>query len=666
MKINKMMVGLLFLMQSFNILLIEPVQRIEVISHPFSHENVREIRQEPKQVIVSEELHRQQIETAKLNHQELNKEFYAKKQAAELHQQPLPESDKNFAPSMFSNKKSIDFDQQVKEQSGLTSATQAEDGWQLFNEHDFRWNTAEKENKPAEDLSKQAKIKGRAERIIDFKDLAQQQSLKIKQQAQEPKIQESIEKESIKLDQRNIMQAEFDLSKNVLERAAEKKINLDSAYETFYVKTKNNFLKKYFTSKDSPEQAQKSVATANEINERARNLPMTGRQIIVDVWADVKLKESNTNLSKVKKAYAQAKRVLSLQEKVEYKTRVTEKIIKSSLDSIFGVDKYSADSNVKLSDSARNELNKEIEQHQNILFSKSYTDAQRQQAIAMIKDLAINKVTSGIAKFTTTIELDGTYRSEVSSEGITSQSVFDPAGKAVSRTFSVLDDKHQEIKFETKFDPTQKKVVTKMFDVQGNSTELTANGAQLVDQWRASHVATIVAKSTLKAILYGIKMTPYVAYWALTTPHNIKSICTMLAIEISKTSVLTVAKAGSLAVGFGYQEPVMSTLSNRIGASLSGSNRGWMSAEPDRVFRKGSKISNWLNKIQGKPEPNEAINPDEEYYTCMTLVRDTVGHIRPQENAYLYGPISFDPLGFNSLAPRKTTSNAAANKTQAL
>ena len=351
-----------------------------------------------------------------------------------------------------------------------------------------------------------------------------------------------------------------------------------------------------------------------------------------------------------------------MKEKVDYQTSVTDKIIKSSLDTIFGVDKYSSDSNAILSKDVLKELQNNIKTNQTILFNldgENYSDAHRQQAIANIKDLVMNKVTSGIAKFTTTIESNGIYRSKIFSEGITSQSVFDPAGKAVSRIFSVLDDKHQEIKFETKFDPTQNKVVTRMFDAQGNPTELTANGGQIVEQWQASHLACIVAKSTLKAILYGVKMTPYVAYWALTTPHNIKSICTMLAIEISKTSIFTVVKAASLAAGFEYQEPVMSTLSNRIGASLSGSNRGWMSAEPDRVFTRGSKISNWLNQVQGKPE--EVMNPDEEYYTCMTLVRDTVGHLRPQENAYLYGPVSFDPLGSNSLAPRKTASKATVN-----
>ncbi len=574
---------------------------------------------------------------------------------------------------------------QAKQQPSVKVDMPDDSGWQNFDENDLRWS----QEIPQVDsmaLNKQLelpKLSGsniaagqqanpRAQRIIAFKKELQQKPLKKDQD-----IDESVQEPSIQVGQKKIIQLEFDFSKNLLEKVIEQKINLNPTHQTFYTKTRNNFIKKYMASKDSPEQTQADLANANEMNDRAVNLPTKGRQIIVDVWADLQLQESNSKLSQVKKGYSKGKKYVSnklrtliskkpidtveMTETDVFQKEITNKIIKLRLDTVFGVDKYSSDSNGILSAEARNDLDAEITKYQNVLFNrdgKNYSEVQRKQAIANISDAVINKVTSGIAKFQTTMESDGTYSSEMSSDGLTSQTVFDPTGKAKSRTLSVLDENNKMMRFATSRNPKTGKVETAVFDEEnspildkeGKPTVLTANGANQVEQWQASHLACVLAKSTLKAVLYGIKMTPYVAYWALTTPHDIKSIVIMLSIEISKTSIFTVVKAGSLAAGFEYQDPVVSSLTNRIGAALSGSNRGWMSAERGRIFKRGSETSNWLRKMQG--EDPESMNPDEEYYTCLSLVDDMVGHLRPQENAYLYGAMSFDPFGSNSLAPK--------------
>jgi hypothetical protein len=510
----------------------------------------------------------------------------------------------------------------------------------------------------AKDISTLQKINPRTQRIIDFKSKVQEQSLKKDQQAQEV-----IQDPSIEIRQKDISEVEFNVFKKLLEGSEEyAKLQgiLDKDYQTFYSKK--------FASRDSNNQAIKDLASANEMNERARNLNLASRKIIVDVWADVQLEESNSKLTQAKKAYSKGKKYVSNKirtliskdslEKVQkteseiFQTNVTEKILKSRLDSIFGVDKYSADSNVKLSDTAQKELDAEIKPYQDVLFNrenKIYSEQDRMQAIANISDAVINKVTKRIAEFTTIVAENGTCTSTIATEGLTSQTEIDPTGTPKSRTLSVLDEQNQEIIFRTARNETTGKVETTMFDRQGNSKILTAGDAKQVEQWQASQLACIVAKSTLKAVLYGIKMTPYVAYWALTTPHNIKSIVIMLAIEISKTSILIAVKAGSLPF-YSYQDPVVSSLTNRIGVALSGSNRGWMSAERGRIFKRGSETSNWLRKMQGE-EP-ESMNPDEEYYTCLSLVDDMVGHLRPQENAYLYGPVGFDLFGSNKLAPK--------------
>ena len=659
MKLNKILLVSIFLSHYCSIMSMEQARQPKMTSRPLGREKVLS--------------HPLMKEPGKVSQAGIESQDFIDPQPNDSNQNPVASSFTKQVPI----RRQVDLGRQAqaKQQDGVPVDPRDDAGWQLFDENDFRWNKnktepvdlmtvkkqLELQNSSVENITaEQPNLSPRAQRITAFKKQVQQKPLK-----QDQDIEEPIQEQSIQVGQKKIIQAEFDLSKNVLEKVIEQQLNLDPTHQTFYTKTRNNFYKKYIASKDSPEQTQIDLANANEMNDRARNLPSAGRQIIVDVWADIKLQESTSRWSTVKKGYAQVKRTLALKTKkqteAEYQDAVTEKIIQSGVDSIFGVHKYSADSNAKLSPEALSDLNTEIKKNQNILFKrdgKSYSEVQRQQAIANIKDLGINKVTSGIAKFKTIIESDGTYNSEISSDGLTSQTVFDPAGKAKSRTLSVLNEENRMIKFKTEFDVTQNKVLTKVLnkedqpilDKEGNPTVLTPNGANQVDQWQASHLACVVAKSTLKAVLYGIKMTPYVAYWALTTPHNIKSIVIMLGIEVSKTSVFTVVKAASLGAGFKYSDPVVSSLTNRVGTFLSGSNRGWMSAERGRVFKRGSDTSNWINKMRGKEE--ETMNPDEEYYTCLSLVDDMGGQLRPQENAYLYGPMSFDPFGSNSLASR--------------
>jgi hypothetical protein len=312
----------------------------------------------------------------------------------------------------------------------------------------------------------------------------------------------------------------------------------------------------------------------------------------------------------------------------QQKQTVVEKTMQSTIDNVFGVNQLSGKSIYSLTPEAQQELMPEFK----LIIEKLFDPAQklpkyqRLQLIANMSDAIMNKMAAEVdgdsgpvATFTTEFFPDGQYATTISNEaGVKATTVIDRSGKVTQKTFTITDP---ETKSSTKFDMTFRdpqnptkmlsspQVTMSLPNSQLNAqTPLSIDDAAAVELVCDQFKAETNVKTVIKALLWTGKQ---VVMCAIPLPTTIVNCLIITAIAP------VVIKGGSMMVGYKFSDPVVRTALMASIELTMGNKRGLLSADPNRVFSKGtigSKIANSFTTGNISESFKEKRDPSEQYF----------------------------------------------------
>ncbi len=298
---------------------------------------------------------------------------------------------------------------------------------------------------------------------------------------------------------------------------------------------------------------------------------------------------------------------------------IAETLIQSQIDNVFGVNQLSGKSIYTLTPAAHQELTKQFQPEIEKLFDATspLTKQQQLQSIAKMSDTIMNKLATDIdgsnpiATFSTTFENDGSYKTTITNNaGISSTITIDPKNNITRKTLTVNDENNQPtIVFTTTIE--QGKTITFLDDQTGNTKKLTGQDASFVDIASEQLRSMANIRSIIKATLWTGKQ---IVLCAIPMPA---SMATCLAITAISPIII---KGGSLAMGYKFSDPVVRTTIMSAMELTMGNKRGLLSADPNRVFSKGtigSKIANSFTTGNITQSFAEQRDPNEQYYHTL-------------------------------------------------
>jgi hypothetical protein len=298
-----------------------------------------------------------------------------------------------------------------------------------------------------------------------------------------------------------------------------------------------------------------------------------------------------------------------------------EDLIAAQLKNSLGSDSMSGESLFKFDDATQKELIDAMKQDQEYakLFDKSspLTPLAKMQLIARMTDIVMNKIGEpDIASFKTEYDAQGDYTSTISSKDPSKPSLsstINNDGKTISRTFSFVQQDGKNVLCSTFIDSQTGKSMTKMKITQPDgsfdSHELTPDEAKIAEQSTLAYKAKVFFKCSMKATLW----------WGKQVAINVvgmKVPIPMADQTIAGVVVTAVIKPVSMLLGYKFTDPtVRATLSTMVEVSC-GDRRAILSADPTRVFSRGTIASKMLSG-----DWKEQKDQTEEYYT---LINDAV------------------------------------------
>ena len=302
-----------------------------------------------------------------------------------------------------------------------------------------------------------------------------------------------------------------------------------------------------------------------------------------------------------------------------HKQNIVKTLIQSQVDNVFGVNQLSGQSIYKLTPEAQAKLEEDFTTQIDTLFdpSKTLQTHEKLQIIANMSDAIMNKLATDVdgsnpvARFTTTFLADGTYKTRISNNaGITSEITIDASNNTTNKILTINDKKNNPtIVFTTTIANGTTK--TMLDDETGITKTLMAQDASFVDIAHDQLRAMANSRSMIKATLWAGKQ---IVICLIPMPASIATCLTIAAISP------IVIKGGSLAMGYKFSDPVVRTALMTTMELTMGNKRGLLSADPNRVFSKGtigSKIANSFTTGKISESFAEQRDPNEEYYHSL-------------------------------------------------
>jgi hypothetical protein len=310
------------------------------------------------------------------------------------------------------------------------------------------------------------------------------------------------------------------------------------------------------------------------------------------------------------------------------KESITQKTIQSQIDNVFGVNSLSGKSIYSLTPEAQQELSVKFAEKIDRLLdtNQSLPRHEKLQLIADMSDMIMNKMATDIdgssgpiATFRTEFLSNGSYRTTISNQsGVSAITLIDRSNNITSKQFIV-----KEAKSTTTFDMIGKNVtLNKLYDLgnQPENTTLSINDATAVELVYDQFKAMTNVKTMIKGLFWTSKQVVMCAIPLPTTMVNSLLIAAISPIVI---------KGGSMMVGYKFSDPVVRTALMASIELTMGNKRGLLSADPNRVFSKGtigSKIANSFTTGNISESFKEKRDPSEEYFHTIddALIDSTI------------------------------------------
>jgi len=363
----------------------------------------------------------------------------------------------------------------------------------------------------------------------------------------------------------------------------------------------------------------------NKINARNQSLPYASRRTVQDM------------LKYIRKGNTKRTTLLSPKDPAQGKSDCMDTLIDAQLGNVFGRDSGSNEVVIKLTTNAQTNVKSEITADINkefigkndknnaidvLLIDKPTAEQALLQAkiITRMSDMLMNKISEsqGIkAKFTTNFEDSGQYTSSLKHEGVTTTTTIDEKGNISEQVITIDKDPNDSssttITFTSKY--TNDKRITKKSSDGTNDTTESDLDTQIVDDYVRT---TVTTKQIIKAILYSSKqIAPNFVSLVHIIPHT-----NIVSLIIASTGIMGMKIFSMTTLGHKTSDPSARSGVNRIMDNTLSDRRGWMSADPNRVFRKGTFWSNLCDKMAGKDGAKET-DPEENYYTWIDSIEET-------------------------------------------
>jgi len=362
----------------------------------------------------------------------------------------------------------------------------------------------------------------------------------------------------------------------------------------------------------------------NKINARNQRLPYASRRTVQDMLKYIR--NGNT------------KRTIFLSAKTteQGKSDCMDTLIDAQLGNVFGRDSGSNEVVIKLKTDAQKKVKEEITDAINkefswgtdgngaidvLLIDKPTPEQALLQAkiITRMSDILMNKISEsqGInAKFETTFDDNGQYTSSLEHEGVTTTTKIDERGNISEQVIKIDEDPKDNTPTTITFTSTYtngKRLTTKSVDGTNNTTESDFDTQTADDYVRT----TVITKQIIKAILYSSKqIAPNFVSLVHIIPHT-----NIVSLIIASTGIMGMKIFSMTILGHKTLDPSARSGVNRIMDNTLSDRRGWMSADPNRVFRKGTFWSNLCDKMAGKDGTKDT-DPEENYYTWIEAIEE--------------------------------------------
>ncbi|MGZ6255072.1 MAG: hypothetical protein ACXWL5_03735 [Candidatus Chromulinivorax sp.] len=294
-------------------------------------------------------------------------------------------------------------------------------------------------------------------------------------------------------------------------------------------------------------------------------------------------------------------------------------LINEHLDATFGKDTMSGQSLFSFDPINQKELIDAIKNDSEFtaLFSKEsnkLSSVQKMNVLARMTDMVMNKIGQpDIATFESKIDDNGNYTSTITSTDSLQPSLTTTVnvnGKVVSRIFSYQQNDGKPVTFTTMLNPKTGQNETIVHLADGTFKKLSSQEAEMTDAQFALFKLKQLFKCSVKATMWLGKQA------ALNVPGMFISP----VLQGTGTAVLVGAiKPVSLLMGYKFSDPTVRTVLNTTLEVVAGDRRAILSADPNRVFTKGSTVSKLLSG-----DWKEQADPAEEYYTLINTAVDLV------------------------------------------
>lgn len=407
-------------------------------------------------------------------------------------------------------------------------------------------------------------------------------------------------------DIKNLTDDQFDFAFNVIEKITAKSPILQ--------KNKNVFGKKTATL----------LSDANSRIKRISELNTKTRDTIQATFKNMRAAESKFELTDNYELSSLA----NFSQKTEsekfkaYQQKTAETLIQSQIDNVFGVNPLSGKSNFSLAPKVQEKMVKTIKASK--MFEKKLEPFERFQAIADMSDAIMNELAmpedtgnstsqlKPIATFKTTIRKDGTYQSTITNDADASSSItVNDSGVTTERIFTIpKTDTTPATVFTSTINPKTGASMTIMQDEAGQIKYLSAEEDSLIKVVHEQLKTMANVKSIIKATLWAGKQS---TLNFIPMPANlVESLCVAAVAPIA-------IKGASMLMGYKWSDPTVRTTINAAMEMTFGNSRGWLSADQDRVFTKGSAPSRVLQVMQGKGNLTDAQFGKATYQSITSL-----------------------------------------------
>jgi hypothetical protein len=374
------------------------------------------------------------------------------------------------------------------------------------------------------------------------------------------------------------------------------------------------------------------LSDANERIKRVSEIDLKTRDTIQETLKELQAAESKMELtgSYEFSSLTTGSKLTSQVQLQAHQQKTAENLIQSQIDNVFGVNALSGQSNFSLTPDVQEEMVAVIKKSN--IFDTNLAPFERLQAIADMSDAIMNRLSADpkpeivpsdtenstptqkpIATFKTTINSDGSYQSSVTNDtGASSSSTVNNSGKLTRRVFSIpgSDGITPETIFTTNVDSATGVTTTKMENSDGILKILSVEEDSFIQMAHAQLKAMANIRSIIKATLWTGKQTVMNLFPSPVSPVHSLYIAAISPIVIKGTSML---------MGYKWSDPTVRTSINAAMELTCGNSRGWLSADPNRIFTQGSAPSRLINVLQGKGNITGANLGSATYKSIRTL-----------------------------------------------